>query len=108
MKLTLSIPRSRAAHLAGLPAPEGCDAPLLQLKGKGDPLIAERDPVSPVYHVNLPALDAGKEVSFEGTGVGQCRCGIGISHRNADGKLDVSLAGSRFMTFHHATDYPSR
>ena len=106
MKLTLSIPRSRAAHLAGLPAPEGCDAPLLQLKGKGETSIAERDPVSPVYHVNLPALDAGQEVSFEVSALDSTDAAAGISHRNAEGKLDVSLAGSRFMTFHHATDYP--
>lgn len=106
MKLTLLSPRSRAAHLAGISAPEGCDARLLLLQGKGAPLIAERDPVSPVYHVNLPALDKGQAVSFEVSALDSADAASGISHCNAAGKLDVSLAGSRFMTFHHETDYP--
>ncbi len=60
MNLTLSIPRSRPAHLSSFSAPEGCEAPLLQLSGDAGTLIAERDPSADVYHLNLPALEGGK------------------------------------------------
>ena len=65
MKLTLSIPRTRPAHLANIPAPEGCELPLLQLTGADQTLIAERDPSLPVYHVNFPALESEAEMDFE-------------------------------------------
>ena len=56
MKLTLSVPRSRPAHLASIPAPEDFESPLLELTGPNQRLIAERDPSSAIYHLNLPAI----------------------------------------------------
>jgi len=106
MKLTLSIPRTRPEHLASIPAPEGCESPLLQLTGAGRRLIAERDPSSPVYHVNLPALEGEAEVNFEVSELDTADSATGIATNDADGKLDVEVAGSPFMRFHHTTNYP--
>ena len=106
MKLTLSIPRTRPAHLASIPAPEGCESLLLQLTGGGQRLTAERDPSSPVYHVNLPALEGEAEVNFEVSELDSADSATGIATNDADGKLDVEVAGSPFMTFHHTTNYP--
>ncbi|MDP6039265.1 MAG: PmoA family protein [Candidatus Latescibacteria bacterium] len=106
MNLTLSIPRSRPAHLSSFSAPEGCEAPLLQLSGDAGTLIAERDPSADVYHLNLPALEGGKDMRFEVSELDSADAASGILPNDSDGKLDVSLAGSPFMTFHHTTDYP--
>jgi len=106
MKLTLSLPRTRPEHLASIPAPEGCESPLLQLIGVGRRLIAERDLSSPVYHVNLPSLGGGAEVNFEVSELDGADSATGIATNDADGKLDVDVAGSPFMTFHHTTNYP--
>jgi hypothetical protein len=78
----------------------------LQLKGEGGVLIAERDPSLPVYHVTLPALEGGKTVAYEATVLNSADAALGIGYTDADGKVNVSLAGSPFMTFHHTTDYP--
>ena len=106
MKLTLSIPRSRPAHLACFPAPEGCEAPLLKLAGDLGELIAERDPSLPTYHVNLPALQGGTEAIFEVSELDSADAAAGIVANDTDGQLDIAVAGSPFMTFHHTTDYP--
>ena len=88
MKLTLSIPRSRPAHLASFSAPDGCEAPLLQLKGRGEVLIAERDPSAPVYHVNLPTLGGGEEASFEVLALDSADAAAGIVSHDADVSCD--------------------
>ena len=106
MNLTCSIPRSRPAHLVALPAPEGCDAPLLQLKGTGGTLIAERDPSAPVYHVHVPAMEGGKPVSYEVKEMSSADAAKGIVYKDADGKVEVALAKAPFMVFHHTTDFP--
>lgn len=106
MNLMLSIPRSRPAHVASFAAPEGCEAPLLLLSGDAGTLIAERDPSASIYHVNLPAMEGGKEVGFEVSELDSADAASGILSSDSGGKLDVSLAGSPFLTFHHTTDYP--
>ncbi len=106
MKLTLSIPRARPAHLASIAAPEGCESAILQLTGPNQKLIAERDPSSPVYHVNLPALEGNSKLQFEVEELDAEAPAAGIVTKNVNGKLDVELAGSPFMTFHHTTSYP--
>ncbi|MCZ6633959.1 MAG: hypothetical protein O7G87_11180, partial [bacterium] len=85
MTLTLTIPRSRPEHLAGIPAQEGCDAPLLKLTGTdGSTCIAERDPSAPVYHVRLPALEGGQEVTFEAEPVDSADGAEGIGCDQSD------------------------
>jgi len=106
MKLMLSIPRTRPAHLANIPAPEGCELPLLQLTGADQTLIAERDPSVPVYHVNLPALEGEAEMDFEVSELDSADSATGIATSDADGKLDIEVAGSPFLTFHHTTSFP--
>jgi hypothetical protein len=106
MKLTLSIPRSRPSHLTSFAAPEGCEAPLLKLDGALGSLVAERDPSLPIYHVQLPALEAGQAATFDVMALDDADAASGISVTDADGKLAIDVAGSPFMTFHHTTDYP--
>ena len=106
MRLTLSIPRTRPAHLASIPAPEGCESPLLKLTGADHTLIAERDPSLPVNHVNLPALESKANTDFEVSELNNADSATGIATNNVDGKLDIEVAGSPFMTFHRTTNYP--
>ena len=63
---------------------------MLQLAGAGHTLIAERDPSSDVYHVNLPALDGGDDISFDVTELDRADAASGITSNDVDGKLDVS------------------
>jgi hypothetical protein len=106
MKVTLSIPRSRPAHLTSFAAPAGCESPLLRLDGDLGSLLAERDPTLPIYHVMLPALSAGKPAVFEATELASAGPAPGIACVDRSGALAIDLAGSPFMTFHHTTDYP--
>ena len=106
MKLTLSVPRSRPAHLASIPAPEDFESPLLELTGPNQRLIAERDPSSAIYHLNLPAIEGNSQLSFDVSELDSEAAAAGIVTNDSDGKLDVSLAGSPFMTFHHGSNYP--
>ena len=107
MKLTLTIPRSRPEHLAGIPAPEGCNAPLLKLTDSaGMTHIAERDPSVPIYHVQLSGLEGGQEVTFEAEPVDSADGAGGILCDQSNGKLDISLGGSPLMAFHHGSEYP--
>jgi len=106
MKLTLTVPRSRPAHLASIPAPEGCHAELLEVKVGGESCIAERDPLQPVYHLMLPAMEAGRKVEADATGVDEAGPAAGIGCVEGRDKLDISLAGSPLMTFHYTLDYP--
>ena len=107
MKLTLTVPRSRPAHLAAIPAPEGCDARLLKLRAKdGSECLAERDPSAPLYHATLPTMAAGEPVVLDvETAEGGDAAG-GIVCTQGGEKAEISLAGSDFMTFHYTTDYP--
>ncbi len=107
MELTLTSPRSRAAQLAAIPAPDGFDAQVLRLSGSGDStLLAERDPLSAIYHAILPSMESGETATWDATAVdGQApRCGI--EHACREDRVEVSLGGAPFMTFHHSVAYP--
>lgn len=107
MKLTLSLPRSRTEHLAVLPAPDGCEAAALRLTAQdGTEYIAERAPSAPAYHVHLPATVAGEELTFDASPLEQADAATGIGCTQIDNRVDVTLGGALFMTFHHGTDYP--
>jgi hypothetical protein len=107
MKLTLSIPRTRPEHLASIPAPEGCEsAALLLTNPAGVQYIAERDPSTPVYHVHLPALAAGQEMTCDVSPLEQPKAASGIRYTQSHEKVDVTMADAPFMTFHHSSAYP--
>ena len=106
MKLTIELPRSRPKHLATIPSPEGCEAPLLQLKGADGSVVAERDPSSAVYHLLLPEMQAGSPVSYEVTELGSAAPAPGVTCSQADDRVDLALGGSPLMTFHYGRDFP--
>lgn len=107
MKLTLTSPRSRAAQLASIPAPDGCNAPVLRLsRGDGAVLLAERDPLSPVYHAILPSMRTGEASTWEAAALDGAKPLCGIKHENREDRVEVSLGGTPFMTFHHGPGYP--
>jgi hypothetical protein len=106
MKLTTQLPRSRPEHLAAIPAPEGCDAPVLALSRNGKTFLAERDPTEATYQVMLPALSSGEAAVFEVEGTEAHEPAAGIETNRGPGRVDISLAGSPLMTFHHGPTYP--
>ena len=106
MKLTIELPRARPEHLAAIPAPEGCDAPVLKLTRQGDERLAERDAVEPIYHVMLPALGAGDPAAFDVEAADGAESAAGIQVVPGQEAVDVSLAGSPFMTFRFGADCP--
>ena len=107
MNLSLSLPRSRPEHLTVIPSPEELNTPLLALTtADGMRLIAERDPVDAVYHVRLPALDAGREILCDAAPLDGGTPAPGISYVQRDAQLEVSLAGTPFMIFHYGTSFP--
>lgn len=107
MKLTLTFPRSRPAHLAAIPAPEGCDAKLLKLTaGDGAECVAERDPSAPVYHTMLPAVEAGQTLEVDAEPLEGADAAAGIACTQAEDEVNFSLAGSPLMTFHHGSGHP--
>ena len=121
MKLTLTSPRSRREQLAAIPAPDGCKAPVLRLTGSGgSTLLAERDPLSAIYHAILPSMEAGEASTWDAAADEDAaaenaaddaadedvapRCGI--EHVCREDRVEVSLGESPFMTFHHGAGYP--
>ena len=106
MKLTLTSPRTRPEHLASIPSPEACDAAYLVLKGRGENVVAEKDPSASLYHASLPAMEAGQELSFEAEPADEASVAAGISFEKADNRVEISLGGSDLMTFHHGPDNP--
>ncbi len=107
MKLTLEVPRSRPGHLAAIPAPEGCEAPLLELQAEdGSTLLTERDPAAPVYHTVLPAMEAGRAVVFKAESLEEGEAAVGIACTQGEDRVEIELGGSPFMTFHHGRAYP--
>ncbi len=107
MKLTLTVPRSRADHLAAIPAPEGCESPILRLHGKGGvELVAERDPSLPVYHATMPAIAAGEAARYDVDTSDGDGTADGITTAQEKDKVDVSLSGASLMTFHGTAEYP--
>lgn len=106
MNLKLSNPRSRPAHLASFEAPEGITAKCLKLAGATGDLVAERDPGLAVYHVAMPAVEAGQVMSFEATELADAGTAEGISATESDGEVEIGLGGSHLMTFRYGADYP--
>ena len=107
MKLTLTSPRSRKEQLAVIPAPDGNNAPVLRLsRSGGETLLAERDPLSPAYHAILPSMKAGEESTWDATAADDAALSCGIEHECREDRVEVSLGGAPFMTFHHGTGYP--
>lgn len=106
MKLTLTSPRTRPEHLASIPSPEACDAAYLVLKGRGENVVAEKDPSASLYHAVLPAMEAEQELSFEAEPADEAPAAAGISFNKADDRVEISLGGSDLMTFHHGPDNP--
>ena len=106
-KLTLTAPRSRPAHLATIPAAEGCEAKLLSLRAPdGAEFLAERSPSADEFQVMLPALEAGASCECEVAAVEEAGAADGVGYTQADDRVEVSLGGSPFMTFIHSADYP--
>lgn len=122
MKLTLTSPRSRREQLAAIPAPDGCNAQVLRLTGSdGSTLLAERDPLSAIYHAILPSMEAGEASTWDAataenaaddaaaedvTAVEDAAPRCGIEHVCREDRVEVSLGQSPFMTFHHSAGYP--
>jgi len=107
MNLTFTVPRSRPAHLAAFALPQACESPYLELTSQaGVRFIAERDPDLPIYHVRLPALVAGRELTCAVRELSDARPADGIGFEQKDGRVDVVLSDRPFMTFHHGDAYP--
>ena len=105
MNLSLANPRSRSAHLASFAAPDGVSARILKLSGDGGDLIAEKDPSQDIYHVLLPAVEAGQVLSFD-VAEGSAPEASGISSEEKEGEVTIGLGGSPLMTFRYGADYP--
>ncbi|MDD9948310.1 MAG: hypothetical protein OXU48_02120, partial [candidate division Zixibacteria bacterium] len=94
MELTLTSPRSRAAQLAAIPAPDGCDAQVLRLSGSGgSTLLAERDPLSAIYHAILPSMASGEVAAWDAAAVDGPAPRCGIEHVCREDRVEVSLGG---------------
>ena len=107
MHLTLLSPRSRGHHLVAIPAPEKLDAQYLRLTGTdGLELTAERAPASSIYDAVFPAASAGIEATFAVASIEEADAAPGIGYSAGNDRVEVSLGGSPFMTFHHGSDYP--
>ena len=122
MKLTLTSPRSRREQLAAIPAPDGCNAQVLRLTGSGgSTILAERDPLSAIYHAILPSMESGEVSTWDAAAaeeaaaedaaaaenaVGDAALRCGIEHVCREDRVEVSLGQSPFMTFHHGAGYP--
>jgi hypothetical protein len=107
MQLALTSPRSRGGHLAAFPAPDNCGAThLLLSESDGTRLIAERDPSLPIYQVNLPTMAAGEEKIFAVTSIKHAGVASEIEYLQGGERVEISLSGSPFMTFHHGAGYP--
>lgn len=107
MRLKLTSPRSRKSQLASIPAPEGCNASILRLSTpNGESILAERDPLSPIYHTILASMDVGEEKTWEVTTIDDVKLLSGINYEYVENRVEVSLREKPFMTFNYGVDYP--
>ena len=107
MRLKLTSPRSRKSQLASIPAPEGCNASILSLSTpNGESILAERDPLSPIYHTILASMDVGEEKTWEVTTIDDVKLLSGINYEYVENRVEVSLREKPFMTFNYGVDYP--
>lgn len=107
MRLKLTSPHSRRSQLASIPGPEDCNAPILSLSTPNEStLLAERDPLSPVYHAIIPSMDAGEKLTLEATAIDVVKPLCGINCEYLENQVKVSLRGAPFMAFNYGTDYP--
>ena len=104
MRVTLTSPRRRPAHLATFDAPEGVDSKLLKLTGDGEELVAERDPGEGVYHVHAPAVAPGEPVSYELEAIDSAGPATSIGVEHGDSEVVISLSDSPLMTFKYGDD----
>ncbi len=104
MRVILTSPRKRSAHLATFSAPNGVDSRLVKLTGNGADLIAERDPEGTTYSVYAPAQAAGESVTYDLEPIDSAPPCTSISAEQGDEQVEISLCDSPFMTFKYGGD----
>jgi hypothetical protein len=104
MRVTLTSPRRRPAHLATITAPEGVDSKLLKLTGNGEELIAEKAPDSAVYSVHVPSVAPGEAISYEIEPIDSAGPCTSIAAEQNDDQVEISLSDSPLMTFKYGDD----
>ena len=107
MRLKLISPRSMATSLTSISAPQDLNSPILRLSRLNEPtILAERDPLKPIYHAIIPSMEANEEITWEVTSIDKVDSICDISYEKLEDQVNVSMGGTPFMNFHHDPSYP--